>query len=88
MDRRLVCGQDSLVSVDRVDCGLWVVENVQKPVVFPHKVKGQPMKWPSSGGMETDPVLSSVSSGVESGVLCLFQVYILVSPEPGPFWLE
>jgi hypothetical protein len=27
--------------------------------------------------METDAVLSSVSSGVESGVPCLFQVYIL-----------
>jgi hypothetical protein len=27
--------------------------------------------------METDPVLSSVSSGVESGVPCLFQVYIV-----------
>lgn len=40
--------------------------------------------------METDPVLSNVSSvfsGVESGVPCLFQVYILC-PEPGPFWLE
>lgn len=67
----------------RVDCGRWTfwcgrwrLATAQKPVVFPHKVKGQPMNRLHSGGMESDPVLSS-SSGVVSGVPCLFQVYIL-----------
>ncbi len=39
------------------------------------------MNQPSSGGMETDLVLSnvsSVSSGVRVGVPCLFQVHNIV----------
>ena len=84
VDRRLVCGQDAewtfwvemWIWWELWAVGNWAVENVQKPVVFSAictKLRGQPMNLnqPSSGGMETDLVLSnnvsSVFSGVESG---------------------